>query len=339
MKVALGQRLQDGPWGGGNRFAHALAEALTARGDRVVFSLADPDIDLIVMTDPRARNPSAAFTPGQIFRYASAHPRVLVLHRINECDERKGTKTMNFRLRVANYVADHTVFIARWLADLDVWRFETEYSVVLNGADTRIFNDAGQIPWSGAEPLRLVTHHWGAHAFKGFDVYDRLDDLMGEPDWKGHLEFTYIGNLPPGHLFQHIRHLPPLDGSELAEELRHHHVYITASINEPAGMHHIEGALCGLPLLYRNSGALPEYCSGFGEMFEGPDDVEQALKRLMLNYEARREALGSYDLTAERMCARYLGLIDRMMASRPELTQTRRLWRDPLSAMLIQLPL
>lgn len=53
MKVAIGYHVQDGPWGGGNRFAKALAKALEARGDKVVFDLADPDIDIIVLTDPR----------------------------------------------------------------------------------------------------------------------------------------------------------------------------------------------------------------------------------------------------------------------------------------------
>ena len=51
------------------------------------------------------------------------------------------------------------------------------------------------------------------------------------------------------------------------ELLSKNHVYLTASINEPAGMHHIEGALSGLPIIYRNSGAIPEYCSDFGVSF------------------------------------------------------------------------
>ena len=65
MKVALGQKIQEVPWGGGNRFAAALASALEGRGDKVVCGLDDPDIDLIVLTDPRARNPFVVFTPGR----------------------------------------------------------------------------------------------------------------------------------------------------------------------------------------------------------------------------------------------------------------------------------
>ena len=39
----------------------------------------------------------------------------------------------------------------------------------------------------------------------------------------------------------------------IAEELKNHHIYITASINEPSGNHHIEAGQCGLPILYIGS--------------------------------------------------------------------------------------
>ena len=37
-------------------------------------------------------------------------------------------------------------------------------------------------------------------------------------------------------------------------ELKKHDIYITASENEPSGNHHMEGALCGLPILFKDSG-------------------------------------------------------------------------------------
>jgi hypothetical protein len=338
MRIAFGHRPQSGPWGGGNRFAKALIEALQKRGDEVVYGLGHSGIDIILIVDPRSRNPVVPFTPGAVFRHVLRHPRTLVAHRINECDERKGTHTMNLRLRLANYVADHTIFIGRWLADLDLWRAETPFRVIHNGADRNIFTDAGRLPWDRREPFRLVTHHWGAHANKGFDVYDRLDAMMDEPNWQGRLEFTYIGNMPAGRVLRHARHLQPMDGRDLAAELRRHHGYVTASLNEPAGMHHIEGALCGLPLLFRNSGALPEYCAGFGEMFENANDVGEALSKLLARYDMHCAALLDYPHDAERMCRDYLSAFDFMIENRQEFMARRRPWRDPLSALLIQLP-
>ena len=53
MKVAIGYRLQTGPWGGGNRFANSIITALKARGDEVVHTLEDKDIDILLMVDKR----------------------------------------------------------------------------------------------------------------------------------------------------------------------------------------------------------------------------------------------------------------------------------------------
>lgn len=192
MIVAMGQRPADGPWGGGNQFVTALVQALEAQGNRVVFDLDAPEIDVILITDPRARNPLISFTPGAVLRRLCRDSRPVVVHRINECDERKGTRGMNSRLRLANYAADHTVFIGSWLKDLRVWRQESPCSVILNGADERVFHPRGGVPWDGCEPLRLVTHHWGGHALKGFDCYGILDEMAG----RGEVAFTYVGNLP-----------------------------------------------------------------------------------------------------------------------------------------------
>ncbi len=339
MKVALSQRPQDGAWGGGNNFVLSLLEGLHLRGHEIVFSLEDPDIDVIVMTDPRARNPLVMFTPGQILRYLHTNSQALVVHRINECDERKRTKSMNRRLRLANYAADHTVFIASWLKGLNLWAHESGHSVVLNGADTEIFDSDGNLPWDGHGPLRLVTHHWGANRMKGFDVYENIDSMLDDPKWRDRLSFTYVGNLPQGAKFQNIRHLEPLSGAPLASELRRHHAYFTASINEPAGMHHIEGALCGLPLIYRMSGGLPEYCEGFGEPFTGPEDFDIAIERMMTHYDQWRSSIIHYPHKAERMVAGYIDLFENILARRDVIITQRRLWRNPFIFLLNQLPI
>jgi len=337
MKVAIGYRVQDGPWGGGNRFARALADGLAARGERVVFDLADPDIDLMVLTDPRSRSPSVSFGAGACLRYLRRRPQALCVHRINECDERKGTRTMNRRLRLANLAADHTVFIASWLRELDLWR-HGEWSVVLNGADPALFRADRNVPWDRKGPLRLVTHHWGGNRLKGFDVYEALDRLVATPTWKDRLAFTYVGNVPADARLTHSRVVPPLDGEALAAELASHHVYLTASINEPAGMHHIEGALSGLPLLYRESGALPEYCRSFGEAFTNPQDFHHVLGRMMQRYEAHKAAMPAYRHTTARMVAGYLDVFDDLMRRRDEIVAARAQRRDRLGWMLNQVP-
>lgn len=336
MKVSIGFEIQDGPWGGGNRFVTSLVAALRERGDTVCHSLRDGDIDIILMMDPRWRHPSVTFTPGAILRYLLfSNPRTIVVHRINECDERKNTRNMNRLLKRANYCADHTVFVGSWLKDLPLWQNRPggRYNVITNGADARIFNPHGWQPWRSQGPLKLVTHHWGGNWMKGFDIYQRLDQMLTEPAWKGRIEFTYVGNLPKGFAFSNARHVSPLDGDALASELRSHHAYVTASINEPGGNHQNEGALCGLPLLYRRSGCMPEYCDGFGISFD-ETDFEARLGQLIEQYGVLAAAMPAYPHTAELTCANYLALFDKLTTSRVEIRASRHLWRTPWLLLL-----
>jgi hypothetical protein len=341
MKIALNCRAHEGPWGGGNRFVISMQEALAAAGHRAVATL-DDDTDAVIIVDPRARNPLVTFTAGSVLRHVAwRNPRTVVVHRINECDERKGTTGMNRRLRIANYAADHTVFIAGWLRELDLWRRESPDSIIHNGADRHVFNAAGFTPWNGEEKLRLVTHHWGAHELKGFDVYRRLDEMMAGEPWRDRLEFTYVGNAPDAarEQLRHVRFVAPLDGTALAAELRSHHGYLTASRNEPGGMHHVEGAMCGLPLVYRRSGALPEYCGPYGVGFDGPTDVESALEEFRTRYRDLAAGMAGYPYDAARTTSRWLSLLDDLVGRRDEIAARRRLWRDPGAFILNQLPL
>jgi len=333
LKIALGHRLMPGAWGGGNMFAHALAGAVEQAGHRLTSALDDADIDIVLLTDPRRRNPAAAFGPGAVLRYlAFRNPNAVAIHRINECDLRKGTDYVDAMLARANYVADATVFVGAWLQDLPVWQAAPprRSSVIRNGADARVFNASGGADWRADVPLRLVTHHWGFNPLKGFDVYEKLDRMLGSAQWASKIAFTYIGNLPADARFAHAKYLPPLHGEALAAALKQNHVYVTASQFEPGGNHQNEGAACGLPLLYRNSGCMPEYCAGFGEMFDGPDDFENALGRMLETYAAHRRNMHAYPWTAERMCVQWLDLFATLAEARAEIAASRNVWRAPL---------
>ena len=48
-------------------------------------------------------------------------------------------------------------------------------------------------------------------------------------------------------------------------------------------MHHIEAVLTGLPVIYKNSGALPEYCKNFGVSFDSLEFIP-ALDKMIQNY-------------------------------------------------------
>lgn len=325
MKIAIGHKIQTGPYGGGNSFVKVLAKALESIGHKVFYDLDEVDLDFIIMTDPRGRSPNVSFAARKILGYLKKNPNAIVIHRINECDERKGTHFMNFRLRASNFCADHTVFVGTWLKSLKLVNSVSfrDSSVILNGADVNVFNPSQRAEWSVNQTMKLVTHHWGGNWMKGFDVYSKLDDAMGSDKWRGKFELTYIGNLPKGFKFKNVHYLTPLSGFELASELKRHHVYITASINEPGGNHQIEGGLCGLPLIYRNSGCMPEYCDGFGVSFDG-DDVFPAIELMMDKYPELCQKILDYQCTSDMMASRWIEMLNSLDANRGQIIANRK---------------
>jgi len=332
MKVSIGMNLQSGPWGGGNRFGCAVAEYLRNTGVDVRFDLASSDTDAVLLMDPRRELTSCAYTDREIMYYLRrVNSRAIVVHRVNECDERKATTGVNRLLRCANLCADHTVFVSEWLRDLHVRQGMRCFpnTVILNGSDRRLFGPAGYQPWDGHGPLRLVTHHWGANRQKGFDIYGRLDRLLGTAQYRGRIAFTYVGNVPEGFRFTNTVLLTPRSGPELADEIRSQHVYLTASEYEPGSNHQNEGASCGLPLLYRLSGSLPEYCEGFGIGFTA-GTFEQRLNEMIDSYETWVKRMPAFPHSAERMCRRYAellrALVDRGDTSVARSRVRRHLW-------------
>ena len=312
MKISIGSKIVEGPWGGGNLFVKNLSNYLKRNGHRVIYDLSEPDIDLILLTDPRSRKESSSsFNHIEINKYKEyVNKNVKVIQRINECDERKGTENINNFYLEASNSADHVVFVSSWLEKiyLNLGMDENKTSVILSGSNTEIFNPVNSDYLDTQTPVKLLTHHWSSHRNKGFEIYKLIDDLIVTNKWKDKLEFTYIGNISPEYKFYNSNILKPLAGEELASEIKRHHIYVTASINEPSGNHHIEAAQCGLPILYIESGGIPEYCKGFGVSFI--DDFEKKLELIISEYETHKQGMEKYPFNSEKMCEEYFQLFN-----------------------------
>ena len=318
MKVSIGAKVFDGPWGGGNLFVKNLSKTLKSKGHEVVYDLNDNDLDIILLTDPRKKSESSKFTHKEIKKYKEKQNNdVIVVHRINECDERKQTRGVNKFYIKANKIADHTIFVSQWLKDIYIKSgFSSEdYSVIMAGADLTVFNSDGVIDFNKKEKLKIVTHHWSNNWNKGFNIYEKLDNLLEELEWSEKFEFTYIGNLPKNFNFKNSKILSPLEGVDLAKELKNHHLYLTASLNEPSGNHHIEAAQCGLPILFINSGGIPEYCEGFGLGFE-EENFNDKLKEITKDYDFYKNQMKNYKFNAEKMSCEFINLFELLLSKR-----------------------
>ena len=315
MKISIGSKIVQGPWGGGNLFAINLSNYLTEKGHEVSYDLTDPELDLILLTDPRSRSESSStFNHKEIEKYKQfINPNVAVVQRINECDERKNTDNINSFYLNASSVADHVVFVSTWLKNIyvDIGMEEKKTSVILAGANKQIFNNKNHSKWDGLEKIKIVTHHWSSHKNKGFDIYQIIDQMVSSEEWKEKIEFTYIGNLNDDYKLNNTNTVQPLAGLNLANELKKHHLYVTASINEPSGNHHIEAAQCGLPILYTESGGIPEYCDNFGISFV--TDFEDKLRTIIKDYDLFLKRMSTYPFSADKMCDDFFHLFEKLI--------------------------
>lgn len=305
-----------GPWGGSSPFVWQLRGFLEARGYAVRFDLRRP-ADAILLIDPREDLQSKAFGLREIAEHKAANPGARVIHRVNECDQRKKTSFMDAILEKAHAVADHTVFISEWLRDYFAARWfdpAKPHEVIYNGASVRDFHPLGASRWRAGEPLRIVTHHWSDNPLKGFDIYEIVDRLIAAGELPG-FEFWVIGRWPKTLVWQAARTFPPARGAQLGAQLRQCHLYLTATRWEPCGMHHVEGAQCGLPLIFhRDGGGVVEAGERYGLGFT--DDVKTALLTAREAYPELKQRVMAAMPSGDRMCLAYAETIQRVLANR-----------------------
>jgi glycosyltransferase involved in cell wall biosynthesis len=140
-------------------------------------------------------------------------------------------------------------------------------SVIPNAVDPEIFHPRGRLPPpDAARKLRVISTSWSDNPNKGGPAYKRLEGLL---DFE-RVEYTFVGRAQVA--FERLRARPPVASRELAELLRQHDVYVTASLHDPCSNALIEALACGLPALYAKSGGHAELA---GEAGFGFDDVEQ----------------------------------------------------------------
>ena len=326
MKISIGTNIQDGPWGGGNLFAINFSRYLTEQGHEVVFDLKDENIDIILLTEPRKTSPSSAFTNYDILNYINyINNNALVVHRVNECDEHKDTNFINKYIAYANKSADATVFVSTWMREIYRSYLEIERKprkVILAGADQNIFNSLEKKVWNPKNKLKLVTHHWSNNWNKGFEVYKKIDELLDEEKFNNHFEFTFIGRVPDNFEFRNTNKVNPLSGESLVKELQKNDFYITGTINEPSGNHHIEAAQCGLPILYMDSGGVKEYCEGFGIEFQ-IDNLQEKIYEAYRTYDYHHNNIQNYPRSSEQMSIEFLKFFEKILLIKNELIKKR----------------
>ena len=65
MKIAIGLKPIQGPWGGGNQFVKSFSKYLYKKKYKITYNLTNKDIDIILIIDPRKKKQSNKYIYGR----------------------------------------------------------------------------------------------------------------------------------------------------------------------------------------------------------------------------------------------------------------------------------
>jgi len=308
VKVFFNRIPRNEPYGGGSHFVTFMVEKLESVGHEVVFDLVD-GIDIIFIIDPRPGD--KGYSINHALQYKQNNPTTKILYRVNECDARKNTDFMDNIILETIKRVDKVIFISSWLKSYFINKGGENIknsAVIYNGCNQKHFYPHLK---SVNNKIKLVTHHWSDNWLKGFDIYQAIDEYLENND---KFEFTYVGRYSSLYTPQNTTIVSPLHGKALGDELRKHDIYVTASRHEPCGMHHIEGACSGLPVLYHNDGGgIVEGCIQHGEKFCDFEEFLYKLELISQNILEYQDRINYKSLSMESCRSSFMEEINKMM--------------------------
>jgi glycosyltransferase involved in cell wall biosynthesis len=162
-----------------------------------------------------------------------------------------------------------------------------EPHLISNTVDPALFHpNAEREPLAGRR-VRVIASSWSDNPNKGADVLRWLDRNLDGARY----ELTFAGRTDDDFDFERTRVLGPIATEPLAAELRRSDVYLAPSRNDPCSNALLEALASGLPVVFRASGGHPELVGDAGIAFEEPEEVADALDRLVAELDERRAAI------------------------------------------------
>ncbi len=275
LTVGLWHTFFKPPYGGGNQFMLALRKALLKRGVNVRENELSENIDAFILN-------SIHFDVERFLEFSQKH-KLNVIHRIDGpiylirgYDREKDELCYQLNAQFASATVLQSAWCYQHIIKMGYQPLRP--AVIHNAVDSEIFHPIGRAPFDANRKIRLISSSWSNNPRKGGPIYKWIEQHL---DWDRY-EYTFVGNA--SEEFTHAKHIPPVSSEELAEILRQHDIYITASKNDPCSNALIEAMACGLPALYLNDGGHPELVGYGGLPFETESEILPQLDKLSENY-------------------------------------------------------
>ena len=281
VKIHIVYNFTDIPFGGANQFLKALRDYFI---EKDCYSKSIKEADVIILN-------GHLFGQGiTLFKIIWTHRHLLkektVLHRVDGpvslYQENNLFPVDKYIFKISRFVSDGTVFQSYWSQQeckrigMPSKPFEL---VTINAPDPKVFFPKNLLPPSGDEKFKLIANSWSTNFNKGFDVLEYLETHL---DFNKY-EMTFIGRSPVS--FRNIKLINSLPSLQLAEILREHHLFVTASFREACSNSLLEAMHCGCIPIARNTSSHPDIVADAGVLFDGQDDVLKAIDQAAENYE------------------------------------------------------
>lgn len=305
LKINILFKFIEGPWGGGNQFLKALRNELIKQS---LYEDQPEAADAIIFNGYPFR---AEDLFDQLYELKKNGPHKILIYRMDgpvSLIRGKDAVIDEITTKINGLFFDGIIYQSEWCKEKNksIFGYKTKYETVINNApDHSIFNTKDTSLPAEGEKLKLISSSWSKNLRKGFEIYRFLDEHL---DFS-HYEMTFVGNSP--FRFKNIRQQEAVSSRELAKLLKRHHVYITASQNDPCSNAVIEALSCGLPALGLNDGGHPELIRDGGEVFNNTDELMSGLEKIKNNYADYKNRLPEYKI--EKTAAAYVDFIKQIL--------------------------
>lgn len=293
LNIGVWHQFKQPPYGGGNQFMLALCKFLRRRMVKIFENKIEPGIDCYIIN-------SVHFEIEQFLK--KRHKNTIpIVHRIDGPIKiyrgiDQGLDDLCHKLN--HQLAVMTILQSNYVLTANVklgYRYVNPV-IIRNAVDQEIFNRTNRKPFSRQGKIKIISTSWSKNLNKGFEIYRWLDANL---DWERY-SYTFVGNSPV--TFNNIKVINAVGSEKLAEILKQHDIYITASKNDPCSNALIEALACGLPAIFLDSGGHGEIVGWGGLGFKDRSEIPGLLETMVDHYEMFQNLISveSIDQVAEK---------------------------------------
>jgi glycosyltransferase involved in cell wall biosynthesis len=302
IKIYISYKVQANATGGGNQFLKALKKYFIKQG---CYTEEVEEADVVLFNSHQFIS--------DLFLYKLKYPNKIFVHRIDG-PMRLYNTMQDSRDHIVNsinkYIAEGTIFQSNWSQEQNLkmgLEQQTYQSVILNAPDPHIFNTQDKRALNPNKKIKLIATSWSSNMKKGFETYAWLDKNLDFEQY----EMTFVGNSPIK--FENIESKKPMNSVQLAQELKQHDIFITASQKDPCSNSLIEALHCGLPALYLNDGGHSQIVQNAGESFDTQDEIPEKLNKIVQHYSHYQKSINLPSI--DQVAQEYYGFLSTIYTS------------------------